>query len=34
MNFELSMDNLIVTQRSIPMGTAYAIWTGVGSVGL
>ena len=34
MNFELNVDNLIITQRSIPMGTAYATWTGVGTVGL
>jgi quaternary ammonium compound-resistance protein SugE len=24
---------LLVAQRSIPIGTAYAIWTGIGSVG-
>jgi quaternary ammonium compound-resistance protein SugE len=24
---------LFLAQRSIPMGTAYAVWTGIGSVG-
>ena len=24
---------LLVAQRSIPMGTAYAVWTGIGAVG-
>ena len=24
---------LLVAQRTIPMGTAYAIWTGIGAVG-
>jgi len=24
---------LLIAQRSIPMGTAYAIWTGIGAVG-
>lgn len=24
---------LIVAQKSIPMGTAYAVWTGIGAVG-
>ena len=24
---------LLIAQRSIPMGTAYAVWTGVGAVG-
>jgi quaternary ammonium compound-resistance protein SugE len=24
---------LFIAQRSIPMGTAYAVWTGIGSVG-
>ena len=24
---------LLIAQRSIPMGTAYAVWTGIGAVG-
>ena len=24
---------LMLTQRAIPMGTAYAVWTGIGAVG-
>lgn len=24
---------LLVAQKSIPMGTAYAVWTGIGAVG-
>ena len=24
---------LMMAQRSIPMGTAYAVWTGIGAVG-
>jgi quaternary ammonium compound-resistance protein SugE len=29
----LSSFFLFVAQRSIPMGTAYAVWTGIGAVG-
>lgn len=28
-----SMGFLLLAQRSIPIGTAYAVWTGIGSVG-
>ncbi|TWU30201.1 DMT family transporter [Bythopirellula polymerisocia] len=24
---------LLIAQRSIPMGTAYAVWTGIGAIG-
>lgn len=29
----LSGGLLLVAQRTIPMGTAYAVWTGIGAVG-
>jgi quaternary ammonium compound-resistance protein SugE len=29
----LSLSLLGMTTRSLPMGTAYAVWTGIGSVG-
>ena len=29
----LSGGSLLLAQRTIPMGTAYAVWTGIGSVG-
>ena len=29
----LSGGFLLVAQRTIPMGTAYAVWTGIGAVG-
>ncbi len=29
----LSGTLLLIAQRSIPMGTAYAVWTGLGAVG-
>ena len=29
----LSCGLLVLAQRTIPMGTAYAVWTGIGSVG-
>jgi quaternary ammonium compound-resistance protein SugE len=28
-----SMGLLLLAQRTIPIGTAYAVWTGIGSVG-
>jgi quaternary ammonium compound-resistance protein SugE len=33
MSMAVSGGLLLIAQRSIPMGTAYAVWTGIGAVG-
>ena len=32
-NMALSGALLLIAQRTIPMGTAYAVWTGIGAIG-